>query len=78
MAESIEGGYSASVALKLRVGGRVLGVAKVGHDRIVLREPSEIPARDAELEITIGGETTRQSIVLDVDGGTTVAEICYR
>ena len=56
----------------------MLGVAKVGHDRIVLREASEIPVRDAELEITIGGETTRQSIVLDVSGGTTVAEIRYR
>jgi len=37
-----------------------------------------VPSGEGELEITIDGSTTRQSIVLDATGAETDGEIRYR
>jgi hypothetical protein len=78
MTQSFELGYSAPADLKLHVGGRTLSVAKVGPERIVLSQPMQVPAGEAELEITIGGKTKRQSIVIDTSGASVRGEISYR
>jgi hypothetical protein len=78
MAQPVEAGYSAAVALKLYVGGQVLRLAQVGPERIVLKQPEPVPAGEAELEVTIDGSTTRQSIVIETSGAATTGEIWYR
>jgi hypothetical protein len=78
MAQSVELGYSASIALNLHVGGRVLSLARVGPDRIVLTRPAPVPAGHAELEIKIGGSTRRQAVEIDASDASTTGEIRYR
>lgn len=58
-------GYSAPVNLELHVQGRILGVSKVGPDRLVLDDDNLNPRGPATLVITIGRTTKEQSIMID-------------
>jgi hypothetical protein len=70
-------GYSAHVSLKLHVSGEVIDVAKVGPERIVLKEPRHISSGEAQLEITIGGTRKEQHVVLAPQDLRSLGEIRY-
>lgn len=56
--------YSASVQLLLHVNGQNYELAKVGPNRVVLRNAVQLPPCEAMLSINIDGETTQQTISL--------------
>jgi hypothetical protein len=70
-------GYSAKISLKLIVGADVFDVAKIGRERLVLREPRPLPAGAAVLSVTVGNTTTEQSVVLSPQGDGDCSEIKY-
>lgn len=57
-------GYSAPVSMELHLENEVIGVHKVGPDRIVLCESRLVPVGAAKLVIKIGDSTQRTDIVL--------------
>jgi len=59
-----ERGFSASVSSKLYVGDEIFNVAKVGPDRIMLRELRAVREGEAMLSITIGDNEERTNILL--------------
>ena len=70
-------GFSADVALEIRVQGEAIDVAKIGPDRLVLREARRLPAGDAELRVTVGGNTTSQQIILSPRADCDSTEVNY-
>jgi hypothetical protein len=59
-----ERGFSASVSSKLYVGDEVLNVAKVGPDRIMLRDQRAVREGEAILVIKIGDSEERTNVTL--------------
>lgn len=57
-------GYSADVDIKLVVGDRVLDVAQVLHEEVILRDPIDAPPGPAELVLTIDGREHRRAAEL--------------
>jgi hypothetical protein len=55
---------SSNVLLELRVNGHVLRVGQICDKVLFLREPRETPSGDAELLITVDGETSTYRIFL--------------
>jgi hypothetical protein len=71
-------GYSADVSLKLELGDDlILDVAKVGPDRLVLREPHQLAAGPATLLISVGKSTKRQQVVLSPSGDGEAVSVRY-
>jgi hypothetical protein len=64
MSIALERGFSAQVTLNLHVGDEVLHVAKVGPDRIMLRDQRAVREGDAVLSIKIGDNEKRTNIIL--------------
>jgi hypothetical protein len=62
-------GYSSVVDLRLIVNGETVDVGQTGPDRIMLRQPRELPAGPAELVITVDGKKTTYPIVLQATNG---------
>ena len=58
-------GFSTPVTLELHVQGQVLSVAKVGPERLFLRDEKANPRGPATLVITIGDTTERTAIMID-------------
>jgi hypothetical protein len=58
-------GYSAPVFMELHIKDEVIGVDKVGPDRIVLSESRSVPDGEAKLVIKIGEATRRRRIILN-------------
>ena len=56
--------YSATVQLTLHVDGQDYELAKVGPDRVSLRQPIDLPPCEGTLSINIDGHVTRQNIRL--------------
>jgi hypothetical protein len=73
-----ERGFSASVSSQLRVGDEVLNVAKVGPDRIMLRDQRAVCEGEAVLVIKIGDREERTNVMLKnsnaVDGTVNYSE----
>jgi len=65
MTHITEGGYSAPVSMELHVNDEIIGVDKVGPDRIVLSESRAVPDGEAKLVIKIGEATRRKRIILN-------------
>ena len=61
-------GFSAEVRLHLVVGDRVVPIAKLGPDRCVLREPTELPRGAAELVDRIDAHEQRWPVFLPHGG----------
>ena len=57
-------GYSAKVDLKLVVDGETLDVMQTCSDRVILKSPRAVRGGEAEILITIDGETDAKRIVL--------------
>lgn len=57
-------GYSAEVQLRLVIGERVLPLAQVGPDRIVLRESADCPPTAAEIVMHVDGRERRWPVYL--------------
>jgi hypothetical protein len=64
MSIALERGFSASVSSRLYVGDEVLNVAKVGPNRIMLRDQRAVCEGEAVLSITISGQEERTNVVL--------------
>lgn len=64
MSIALERGFSAQVSLRLHVGEEVLKVAKVGPDRIKLRDKRAVSEGEAVLSIKIGDSEERTNIIL--------------
>lgn len=58
-------GFSTPVTLELHVQGQVLSVAKVGPERLFLRDENANPRGAATLVITVGGTTKQTPIMID-------------
>ncbi len=58
-------GYSAPVQLELHLEKEVIGLAKVGPDRIMLNQPRSVPIGAAVLVVRIGEWVRRSEIILD-------------
>ena len=56
--------YSAAVRMYLTVGSRLMGVAQVGPDFMILDEPVELPPGCGELLVELDGDKKRRSIDL--------------
>lgn len=56
--------HSAKVRLRLLVNGDDLEVAQVGPDSCVLRDPRPHPPSDAQLIITVDGESETYNVFL--------------
>jgi len=65
MTHITEDGYSAPVSMELHVNDEIIGVDKVGPDRIVLSESRSVPDGEAKLVIKIGEATRRKRIILN-------------
>lgn len=65
MIKKSEDGYSAPVSLELHVADEIIGVAKVGPDRIVLNESRSVREGEAKLVIKIGDAVRRRRIILN-------------
>ncbi|TWT74054.1 hypothetical protein CA85_09390 [Allorhodopirellula solitaria] len=59
--------YSSDVRLSLRVDEHVLEVAQVDANRCILRDPIELPAGPADLEISVDGKISTETVIL-MDG----------
>lgn len=59
-----ERGFSTSVSLRLHTGNEVLNVAKVGPDRIKLREERAVREGEAVLVIKIGDKEELTNVTL--------------
>jgi hypothetical protein len=70
MAQNTDEGYSAPVSMELHVDNEVIGVDKVGPDRIVLSESRAVPDGEAKLVIKIGDATRRKRIILNNSDAT--------
>jgi hypothetical protein len=56
--------HSADVHIQLLVDGRVLSVAQLGPDFLVLRSPAAHPACDGEILLRIDGQESRWPVHL--------------
>lgn len=57
--------YSGRVSLEMHVSGEVLGVAKVGPDRITLENGRVLPAGRAVLVVKVGNSARTQRVTLE-------------
>jgi len=60
-----EPGHSADVRIHLYLNGHVLPVAQLGPDFLVLRQPIDHPAADAEIALSIDGHDDRWRVCLE-------------
>ncbi|MBN8628222.1 MAG: hypothetical protein J0M17_22310 [Planctomycetes bacterium] len=65
MDHTTEIGYSAPVSMELHVENEIIGVDKVGPDRIVLSESRSVRDGEAKLVIRIGDAIRRKRIILN-------------
>ena len=56
--------YSAKVELSLHVNGEVLDVSQTGPDSLILREPRQLPATDAQIVIKVDGFSETYPVML--------------
>ncbi len=56
--------HSATVKLTLRLGDRLLDVAQVARDFLILREPATSTATEGTLLMSIDGRVTETPIIL--------------
>jgi hypothetical protein len=61
---ALQASFSAEVESYLAVDGRKLRLAKIGSDRIMLRNPVELDPCRAEIVITIDGRERRRQVFL--------------
>ena len=57
-------GHSAEVRIKLRINGCALPVAQLGPDFLILHEPGEFPASEAEIELSVDGQQEHWTVYL--------------
>lgn len=57
-------GYSADVRLFLIVNGRTIKLGQLGPDFIVLSDPQELPAGEAEITMSVDGRESRWPVLL--------------
>ena len=57
------------MSLELHINSEVIEVAKVGPDRIMLKQPRLLPDGDAKLVIKVGEATTRTHVFLNGGNG---------
>lgn len=55
---------SSDVLLQLKVDGELLRIGQVCDKVLYLREPVDLPPTDAELLITVNGDTTSHGVFL--------------
>lgn len=65
MFDDSEEGYSAPVSLELHTKGEVIGVSKVGPDRITLDQPRAVKSGSAHLIMKIGQTTKKHRVILN-------------
>jgi hypothetical protein len=56
--------YSADVRMELRLQDRVLSIAQLGPDFLILEEPVEHPPAQAEILVSIDGRERRWMVYL--------------
>lgn len=56
--------HSALVAMELRAGDVCVPVAQLAHDFAILAEPVDLPPGEAEILLTVDGQTTRLPVFL--------------
>jgi hypothetical protein len=49
------GAHSADVRMELRLAGRVLSIAQLGPDFLILKSPTDHPPAEAEIAMSIDG-----------------------
>ncbi|HET6884358.1 MAG TPA: hypothetical protein VFI31_29670 [Pirellulales bacterium] len=57
-------GHSADVQLHLLADGRLVPLAKLGPNRCVLREPTELPPGSAEIVVRVDDDEQRWTVFL--------------
>jgi len=57
-------GYSAQVRLHLVIGSRILELGQIGPDRIVVREPADLPPGPAEVVMHVDSFERRWQVYL--------------
>jgi hypothetical protein len=63
-AHSANGAYSADVRMHLAVNGAVYQIGQLGPDFIILADPGEQPATDAEIHLSIDGRARSWTVNL--------------
>lgn len=58
-------GHSAEVRMELRLNGRVLPIAQLGPDFLILTDPVNHPPTEAEIALSIDGHESRWPVHLD-------------
>jgi hypothetical protein len=56
--------FSADVQMELRLQDRVLSIAQLGPDFLILEEPVEHPPAEAEIRVSIDGHERRWMVYL--------------
>ena len=62
-----EAPYSAAVTLSLVAGNQTFPLSEIGSNGFTLREPSQLPAGDAEVVMTVDGREYRWSVALPTE-----------
>lgn len=57
-------GYSAKIRLELRIAGRTLKLAQIAPDFVILAQPAELPACEAEVVMHVDGKQRRWPVNL--------------
>jgi hypothetical protein len=63
--------HSAVVRMELRLNGSALSISHLGPDYLILAEPVDHPAADAEIIMSIDGDESRWSVHLPAGLSTT-------
>ena len=56
--------HSAIITIRLEIEGRDIECSQSGRDFVLLRTPTELPACDADLVLTINGNEMRSQVSL--------------
>jgi hypothetical protein len=70
--------YSSTVQIRLEVAGRVLHVAQVGENSLILREPCQLPKSLGKIVITVDGEETEYPVFLHRGISPETKEVRFR
>ncbi|MBC7821709.1 MAG: hypothetical protein IAG10_32895 [Planctomycetaceae bacterium] len=58
------GTFSSEVDLQMIVGNQTLSVSKIGPERLTLEQPTFLPPCEAEVVLTVDGQTSRWTVRL--------------
>lgn len=64
LTRSIREGHSADVRMTLRVNGKLLDIAQMGPDFLILRQTVSHPPSDAEVTLVVDGHEERWNVRL--------------